>query len=226
MTQQSFDLKTYFRNLPYFQDIQPQALELLVAQSLVRNFQKDEIIFMEGTPSQGMYIVEQGSVRIYKMNADGEEKTIYIAGPGDTFNEISVFDGEANPAYTAALSDCRLWLLLTETLEEAMEIDPMLARRIMKVLGGRIRTLVNQIADLTLYSVVVRLARFLCQQAENPSLESPAITRAVIASYLATTPESISRALRSLENAEAIEFDRHRIRIVDENKLREIASLT
>lgn len=222
----NFNLKGYFQTLPYFHDLKPEALHLLVARSLRRTYPKNAVIFTEGAPSQGMWIIERGSVRIYKTNARGEEKTIHVAAPGDTFNEIAAFDGGANPAHTAALSECILWLLPTDALEQAMDIDPMLARRIMRVLGARVRALVNQIADLTLYSVLVRLARFLCQQADAPSLDAPGMTRAVIANYLATTPESVSRALRTLEEAGAVEFDRQQIHIVDKPVLYAIASIT
>ena len=87
------------------------------------------------------------------------------------------------------------------------------------------RGLVHRIEDLTLYGVVVRLARFLLQQAEDPALSAPGVTRAAIAAYLATTPETISRALRTLEDSGAIRFDRHRIIIVREDLLRDLAAL-
>jgi CRP-like cAMP-binding protein len=76
-----------------------------------------------------------------------------------------------------------------------------------------------------LYSVPARLARFLLSQSEAPALEGPGITRTAIASHLATTPETISRTLRMLEDAGAIRFDRHQILIVNEALLRDLAML-
>jgi CRP-like cAMP-binding protein len=76
-----------------------------------------------------------------------------------------------------------------------------------------------------MYSVTVRLARFLLLQSEDPSLSGPGVTRTTIAAHLATTPQTISVALRELESTGAIEFDRHRIVILDETLLRDIALL-
>jgi CRP-like cAMP-binding protein len=77
--------------------------------------------------------------------------------------------------------------------------------------------------DLALHSVTARLAHFLLDQIEDTTLKHPSITRALIANHLATTPESISRSLRVLENAGAIRFDRHRIIITQPDILRQQA---
>ena len=215
----------YLTQHPYFEDLNADAMQVLVHRAVARKFMRETIIFLEEQPSQGMWINQSGRVRIYKMNSDGEEKTIHIVGQGGTFNDIAAFDGGSNPAYAAALSDVLLWIIPTGALEHAMDADPMLARRIIKALSHRVRNLVNQIADLTLYSVVVRLARFLIQQTENPALDGPGITRALIANYLATTPESVSRALRTLQETGAIDFDRQNIHILDRSLLHTIASV-
>jgi DNA-binding MarR family transcriptional regulator len=73
--------------------------------------------------------------------------------------------------------------------------------------------------------VVVRVARLLLKQVEDPALSGAGVTRAALAAHLATTPQTISTALRDLEVAGAIEFDRHQIRIVREDLLRAIAML-
>ena len=100
-----------------------------------------------------------------------------------------------------------------------------MALAVIQGLAGRVRQLVLQIEDLALRSVTGRLARFLLEQVENPALAAPVVTRTLIASYLATTPETVSRSLRSLETIGAIRFDRHRIVIVKTDLLRELALL-
>jgi CRP/FNR family transcriptional regulator, dissimilatory nitrate respiration regulator len=85
--------------------------------------------------------------------------------------------------------------------------------------------LVGQIEDLALYSVIVRLSRFLLKQAEDASLNGPGVTRTAIAAHLNTTPQTISVLLRDLESSGAIEFNRHQIHIVREDILRSIAML-
>lgn len=170
-------------------------------------------------------MIERGRVKIYKLNPNGQEHVLRILGERDTFNDIGALDGGMNPANAAALSDVVTWVLPSDELRTTILNDGAFAYTVIKALSTRVRGLVRQIEDLTLYSVVVRLARFLLQQSEDPALSGPGVTRIAIAAHLATTPQTISIALRELEEAGAIQFDRHRIVIIREDLLRSIAML-
>ena len=211
--------------LPYFEGAGPAQLRALAAQATQRRYAGDEMIFVEGEMAAGMWVIERGSVKIFKINPDGDEHILHLLGAGNTFNEIASLDGGANPANAAALSSVSGWLIPTEAIQALLSSDGALALRVIGLLARRVRMLVGQIEDLALYSVTIRLARFLLKQADDPALSGPGVTRASIAAHLATTPESISRSLRSLEESGAIRFDRHQIVIVDERLLRTIAAL-
>lgn len=213
----------YLRALPYFEGMDASRLNALIDDMQQRTFAPDETIFLEGDPAAGMWMIEQGRVKVYKINPEGEEHIMHLLGPGNTFNDIAALDGGDNPANAGALTHVAVWLLPAEVLTRLLTNDPLLARRVIKLLAARVRNLVGQIEDLALYSVTIRLARFLLKQMDDPALSG--VTRATIAAHLATKPETVSRALRTLEEAEAIRFDRHRIIITREDLLRTIAAL-
>lgn len=215
----------YLTTLVYFEGVSPQTVTALAGQMVRRTFAGGETIFLEGEPTAGLWIIERGRVKIYKINAEGVEHVLHILGERNTFNDIAALDGGANPANAAALSESAIWLLPHAALHTAIERDARLALNVIKSLTGRVRGLVRQIEDLALYSVIVRLARFLLQQAENEALNGPGVTRAAIAAHLATTPQTISTVLRELEAAGAISFNRHEICIVREDLLRSIAMI-
>lgn len=221
MPQSEFSLPTLLRSLPYFEGA--ASVESLARQAVRRTFKAGETIFVEGDPAAGLWVIEQGSVKIYKLSPEGAEHVLHLLGAGNTFNDVGALDGGANPANAAALSDVIVWVLPAEAITHAMLEDSRLALNVVRFLAARVRGLVRQIEDLALYSVVVRLARFLLKQAEDPVLSGPGVTRVAIAAHLATTPQTISNALRELETRGVIEFDRHRIYIVDEDQLRSIA---
>jgi CRP/FNR family transcriptional regulator len=212
-------------NLPYFAVLDHHTLHRLAQRALSYSFDADEIIFIEGDEAQGLWIIEDGNVKISKLSADGNEYILHLLGAGSTFNEIAALDGGVTPANAIAMSLVSAWTLTPQTLTEIIETQPKVARAMIKMLTGKVRTLNKQIEDLTLYPVMTRLARFLLEQAENPVLTGPGITRAAIASHLATTPETISRVLAKLQQSGAIRFDRHRIMITNAALLRSIAEL-
>ncbi len=222
----SHSIETYIHSIIYFENITATELTFITQNTGKRVFASGEQIFMEGETADGLWIVEKGRVKIYKLSPDGNEHILHLRGPGKTFNDIAALDGGENPANAAALSsEVVAWLIPSEVIRQVLLQNPKVALNVIRLLGKRVRNLVSQIEDLALYSVIVRLARFLLKQAEDPSLSGPGVTRTAIAAHLNTTPQTISVALRELEAADAIEFDRHRITIIDEKKLQSIAML-
>ncbi len=219
-------IKSHIQTIIYFDGITEDEIAHILANSMLRTYTTGEMIFLEGDPAAGLWIVESGRVKIFKLSPDGGEHILHLRGPGKSFNDIAALDGGPNPANAAALSaEAQVWLVPADVITHVLSVNSRVALNVIRLLAGRVRSLVGQIEDLALYSVTVRLARFLLKQADDPSLRGPGVTRTAIAAHLSTTPQTISVALRELEAAHAIEFDRHRIVIVREDILRAIAMI-
>ncbi len=217
-------IQNYISSVIYFRGITTEEITYITNNSLLRTFTANEMIFLEGELAEGLWIVENGRVKIYKLSLDGNEHILHLRGPGKTFNDIGALDGGNNPANAAALSTkVEVWLVPSAIITEVLTQNAQVALNVIRLLAKRVRSLVGQIEDLALYSVIVRLARFLIKQVDDSSLSGPGVTRTAIAAYLNTTPQTISVALRELEASGAIEFDRHQITIVDETQLCAIA---
>lgn len=218
-------IRSMLRQLPYFAHAAESALNELARQAVYNTFSPNEMIFLEGEPSAGLWIVENGRIKAYKISPDGHEYILRFFGPGDTFNDLAALDGAPNAVSTMTVTDVSAWVINTSVLSRALQVDHDLALAVIQGLTGRVRFVVSRMEDLALRSVTARLAHFLLNQIENPSLKDPSITRSLIANHLATTPESISRSLNVLEEAGAIRFDRHRIIVTQLEILRQQAQL-
>lgn len=219
----TFPPATYLKQLAYFEDQNAELIAQIAQSAFAYEAKAGEILFIEGEPSAGLWMIENGRVKVYKLNPAGQEHILHILGDNNTFNDISTLDGGMNPANAAALADSTFWVVPPQAFREAILRDSQFAARVIQVLSGRVRRLVGQIEDLTLYSVIVRVARLLIKQMEDPALSGDGVTRAALAAHLATTPQTISTALKELEISGAIAFNRHEIHIVDEPLLRSIA---
>jgi CRP/FNR family transcriptional regulator len=94
-------------------------------------------------------------------------------------------------------------------------------------MADRITYLAGMVAELSLHSVEVRLARLLLEAATGGALVRPAwLTQAELAARLGTVPDVLSRALRTLADAGLIRFDRRQITVLDRDKLAARASMT
>lgn len=220
-----FSVYAMLQQMPYFVHVAEPTLNELAQQAVPRTFTANEMIFLEGEPSAGLWIVENGRVKAYKLSPDGQEYILHFLGPGETFNDIAAIDGAPNPVSAMAVTDVSAWVISSAVFSQALRADHEMALAVIQGLTDRIRVVAGRMEDLALHSVTARLAHFLLDQVEDPTLKHPSITRALIANHLATTPESISRSLRVLEKMGAIRFDRHRIVIVQPDILRQQAQL-
>jgi len=219
-------IQNHIESIIYFEGIADGEIKYISEKTVLRHFSGGEAIFLEGELAEGLWIVEKGSVKIFKLSYDGGEHILHLCGPGKTFNDIGALDGGNNPANATALSsEAVVWLVPSEVIKYVLTQNPQVALNVIRLLAVRVRSLVGQIEDLALYSVIARLARFLLKQAEDPSLNGAGITRTAIAAHINTTPQTISNVLHSLEASGAIKFDRHRIVIVNEPILRTVALL-
>ena len=233
-------LIAHLRGHPYFSALKPAQVTLLAKAAVCRTFAPGEIILLDGAPCAGLWVIGAGQVKVYKLSVDGNEHILHLLGPGHSFNDIAALDGGPNPASAAALTAVEACGLSQETLHNAILSDPELAQTLIQILAERTRSLVQQIEDLALYSVRTRVARFLLKRADSADsadgnghgeplngavISGAVITRAAIAAHLATQPETLSRALKSLEKAGIIRVERAEIEVLRADLLRVAAML-
>jgi len=219
----AFSLVERLESLPYFRAADPARIASLAGQAICRTFAAQAMIIAQDAPSAGLWIIEAGQVKISRLSADGREHILHLFGPGDSFNDIPAIDGGTNPANAVAISRVTAWTLPSDVLLAALRDDPDLALAAIAIIANRTRMLVQQIDDLALCSVPARLARFLLKEMEHSTFDGPGVTRATIAAHLATTPETVSRALRMLEDIGAIQFNRQQIVVTRPDLLRSVA---
>ncbi len=215
-----------FSSVSYFTDLPSDLLDVVANAAVRRAYQADDIVFFEGEPSPGLYLVQDGWLKAVRTSTDGREQVLRFIGPGEVINEVGVFAGDRNPATAIALESSTLWLIDRRTIRHLLDDYPMLARRVMESLAQRVLHLVSIVEDLSLRTVEARLARRLLDQAEGKTLRRrPWATQAEIAARLGTVVDVLNRALHKLAREGLIEVDRDEIRLLDREGLRAKAML-
>ena len=216
-----------WRKAPYLQAVSVSALADLAAAASRHVYSQGQMIFLEGEPTAGLFLVEQGTVKICRFAADGREHILHLVHAGDTFNDVSALDGGPNPACATAFSDVVVWRVARPELREVAARHPELSWSLIESLAGRARYLVNIVQDLAMRNVKGRLARLLLEQAQaaEQGLPPVALTQEEMASRLGTVREVVGRALRSLVAENVISMERQRIVIVDRQRLQEAADV-
>ena len=216
------------RRVPYFSGLSDDVLAALAAAAVQRRYGRGQVIFLEGDPCAGLYVVAEGEAKIFKLSPQGREQILHRLGPGETFNDVAVLDGGPNPASAAAITDVAVCIITRADIQRIAQSHPALAWALIESIARRARHLVAMVEDLSLRSVKARLARLLLAEAGRSDGASEIdrshmVTQAELAARLGTVREMIGRALRDLADERLIVFDRHRIVIADRERLAAVA---
>ncbi len=210
----------------YFSKLDDSALKLVAQSAICHVFDAGQVILLEGEPCAGLYIVESGWLKVIKIGMDGREQMLQTLKPGDIFNVISVFTNATNQATVTALETSHVWIVRREVLLRMIDEHPVLARQVVEDLAGRVMHLIRMVEDLSLRSVEARLARLLLEQAEGEVVERRRwATQVEMAARLGTVPDVVNRVLRKLVEEGMIQVERHQIRILDKEGLRNTAQV-
>jgi CRP-like cAMP-binding protein len=216
----------HIARVPLFEGLPPGQIEDLAMIVTDQVFKKGETIFSEGEDGTGFYVVITGRVKIFKLSTEGKEQILHFFGPGEPFGEVPVFAGQQFPANAEAMEESRVFFFPRNSFVDLVRRNPSLALNMLAVLSKRLRRFAALIDDLSLKEVPGRLAAYLLylsdQKKGSKDLEL-AITKAQLASLLGTIPETLSRILGKLGSQGFIETDGRRIRILDEEGLRDLA---
>src|SRR5690242_19575376 len=98
-------VSTALREVALFRDLSEHEIEVLSHQIGRRRYARNELIFCQGDPGDGLHIVEEGHVMISRQNPDGDELLLSICEPGEYFGELALFDDEPRSASATAVED-------------------------------------------------------------------------------------------------------------------------
>jgi CRP/FNR family transcriptional regulator len=185
-----------------------------------RKYAAGEMIFGEGDPCTGLYVVRTGNVRIFKSSAGGREQVLSIDGPGSSIAELPVFDGGGYPASCQAVSDCNLFFFSRQDFQALCLRYPQVSLKILRVIGGRLRRLVGIIEELSFTTVRHRLVALLVRLGKTERAQTTDVVSVTLpfnnselAAQIGTVRELISRNLSRLQSEGLIEVDNRNLRI-------------
>jgi CRP/FNR family transcriptional regulator len=207
---------------PYFFGLSFPELDSIKSFFSEVRVERGEIILLEGEPTDRLFFVAAGVVKLFTVSTEGKEQTLEFVRPGGAINEVSVFDGGPNPASAQAMGPISLYIISKTDLESILRSHPVVSLNVIKVLSGRIRHLVSLVEDLSFRHVIGRVARILLEYAGDGAKPGQRLTQQEMAAIAGTAREVVGRSLKTLEDRGIIKLERHRIVVTDKKALKEM----
>jgi CRP-like cAMP-binding protein len=215
----------FLKSKPYFSRLNTDDLDSIKGLFFEKTFGRGEIIVIEGESADALYFVYSGAVKTFRTSLDGREQVLNILRPGESFNDVAIFDGGPNLATARAMGPSVVFGISKTDLLAFLERHPRMALSVLQVLSSQMRYFVSLIDDLSFKPVVSRVAKILFEHAGDGASSGERITQQDMAAIAGTVREVIGRSLKSLEREGVIKFDRHRIVITNKEALRNIAGI-
>ncbi len=214
------------KRVPVFSSLSDPEFAFLSAHLVQRKFDAGELIFGEGEPCAGLYVVKKGNVRIFKTSVGGREQVLAIDGPGSSMAELPVFDGGGYPASAQAITDCDLLFFSKQDFQNLCLRHPQVALKVLRVVGARLRRLVGIIEELSFTTVRHRLIALLVRAGKaegNRDRDTVTVTlpanNSELAAQIGTVRELVSRNLSRLQSEGLIQVDNRTVLVPSFRKL-------
>jgi CRP/FNR family transcriptional regulator, cyclic AMP receptor protein len=224
------DYRATLSQVSVFAGLTDAELTFLAQRAVPRRCEPGEMIFAEGERCSGMYVIQTGSIRIFKSSPGGREQVLSIDGPGESVAEVPVFDGGNYPASANAVGAATLLLVRKQDFHALCLEHPEVALKVLRVVGSRLRKLVGMIEELSFTTVRNRLAAFLLRLAKQEGKRTPEgiefplpAGNQELAAQIGTVRELISRNLSRLQAEGMIRIDGRTVTVLKEAVLEEEA---
>lgn len=217
------DIAERLRQQPIFSAWPPALLRALLSSTQLEEWQDGEIIFLEQSPAADFFWLASGVVELVSSSAEGKEKIVEIMQAGDLFAEGVAFMGGRYPVSARCSGAVRVLRIPFAPVITTLDANPQLMRRILAQLSMRLHFLVKELRQQSVQSADARVASYLIALNQSAGQGQEWISlpakKAAIAARIGITPETLSRVLRRLREAEIITIDGRNLHILDPNAL-------
>ena len=207
-------------------------LRALAERSVERSFPRHGRLFHQGDPGNALFVVASGLVKVVVTSEEGEEMVLVTLGPGEALGELSIVDGGPRSASAEALEPTSVLVITRPVLLELAGRDHALTEALLQALGGLLRRLTEQAADLVFLDLPGRVAKLLAGLAAERGVSAPDgveldahLTQTDLAAMVGASRQSVNQILQGFARRGYLQVRGRRIVVSRLDLLRRRAGL-
>jgi CRP/FNR family transcriptional regulator len=176
--------------------------------SVSQRMKAGEQLFSQGSSCPGLFVVDFGLVRVFRLGHQGQQHVLHLCGPDQTFAEVAAFGDFPVPASAVAVQDSACLMIPNDLLQRELATNHDLCRQLLVGMSFWVRHFVQLLDDIVLRDATSRIARYLNDLPTDADgqIQLPA-PKKDIANHLNLTSETFSRVLRRLSDEEILGLD-------------------
>lgn len=207
-------------------DLEHPVLEWLANHTTMVTARRSQLIYTPGETREALFLLKAGSVRLYRLTADGKKLVLSTLAPHTFFGDMPLAGQQMYGAYAEAVTDCTICVLGRADLEKLIESRPLVALRLLEIVGQRLVEAEAVIEDFAFKGVPGRLATLLARLAgRDGGDEVRGYSHQELAEMIGSYRETVTVTLDDFKRRGLVSVGRRHIQILDRPGLERIAGL-
>ncbi len=209
-----------------FCDLSKEELEKLSEHKTCIRYKKGQTLFYEGTRPMGLFCINSGKVKVYKISADGKEQILYLAKPGDFLGYRALISEEFYNAAATVIEEGAICYIPKSDFLHILNNNPQFFQKIIKKMCSDMGVMEEKLVTIAQKSVRERLAATLLMLKETYGLEGDqselidiALSREDLANIIGTATETVIRLLSDFKQNKLIAFEGKKIKVLNQQAL-------
>lgn len=221
----------YLKQINLFSEMTREEMQMMADMTTMSSFPAKEVLYFPGDPSDSVFLLKEGNVKISQLTPDGKKLTLDILNPGELFGEAAITGPDAERDTMAeALTPVHVCIASKDRFMQFLNHRPALVMRITKIMGFRLKRVETKLQSLLFKSVPARLAELLIRLAADYGKETGAsieiglkLTHQEMAELIGSTRETTSAIMGQFRDKKLIDTDGRRIVVLNRQKLSQTA---
>jgi CRP/FNR family transcriptional regulator len=214
-----------------FKELKPKQLDILSSNKCGNIYKKGQFVFTEGNRPTGLFCVNTGKIKIYKVGLDGKEQIVRLAKDGEVIGYRSLISGELYQASASALEESVICFIPKNVFFGLIQSNADLSMNIVRLISNDLRRAEKRISDMAQKTVKERLAETLLMLKEFGGFEKDhktidlSLTRDDLANIVGSATATTIRLLIEFKNSRYIDLKGKKIKILNTKALSDIAKI-
>jgi CRP-like cAMP-binding protein len=214
----------YLSDVDLFRDLSDKDMSELDRMTTITTVPRGRVFYQPEDVGEVLFLVKSGQVQLYRISPEGKKLVIATLGAGTLFGEMALLGQQMHNAFAEALDDCLILVMSRADLERLILNKPLVGLRMLEITGRRLNDAEARLEDMAFKGIPARLASLLLRlSAERNSADITGLTHQDLAETIGTYRETATQVLNDMKAQGLIEIGRKRIRILDAERLRQIA---
>ncbi len=209
-----------------FSELPKDDLDALSQHKTCIRYKKGQTLFYEGTRPMGLFCINSGKVKVYKISSEGKEQILKLAKPGDFLGYRALISEEFYNSSATVIEEGAMCYIPKSDFLEILHKNPAFFRKMAKRVAHELGLMEQKLVTIAQKSVRERLAATLIMLKETYGMEGEesdlidiALSREDLANIIGTATETVIRLLSDFKSQKLISLQGKKIKVLNHKGL-------